>query len=110
MSQLKQVKRTFEECKSEVERNKDFEYAVIKTRKTKEELPGGLCVLNCLCCNYTCLEKFTCINDDDKRKCSAIGSDGNCKICPDKWSWQSHAATRYKFTFDVNKVKKDVSR
>lgn len=106
VQELKQEIKIFEENKSEIQRNKDFEYEVTETRHKKTELPRGLHVTNCSHCNFTCHDNCAYANDDEKRRCCAMDSDGNCQICPEKCYWQKHANTPYIFEFVEVKVKK----
>lgn len=106
VNQLKQEIKIFQDHKSEIERNKDFEYEVTETRQNKEELPKGRHVTNCTHCHFTCHENCVFANDDEKKRCCAMDGDGNCKICPDKCFWQKHANTPNIFTYVDVKVKK----
>lgn len=106
VNQLKQEIRIFEENKAAIERNKNFEYEVSESRQIKTELPTGQHVTNCTNCNFTCHEQCRLPNDDDKKRCVAMDTNGYCKVCPDKCFWQKHANTPYVFSYTEVKVKK----
>ncbi|XP_053386543.1 uncharacterized protein LOC123539300 [Mercenaria mercenaria] len=103
---LKQEIRIIEQNKSLMKDIKDFEYEIEETQQKKKELPRGQPVTNCLNCHFTCHDNCDLSKDHEKFQCSAMDSNGNCKICPDKCCWQMHANTPYIFEYVTVKVKK----
>ena len=103
---MKQEIQIIEKNKALIKDNKNFEYEVEETQQKKKELPRGQHVTNCTNCHFTCHDNCIYANDDEKAKCCAMGSDGNCKICPDKCHWRKHANTPYIFEYVAVKVKK----
>ena len=106
LHELRTEWQVLEQHKTEVEGNKDFEYEVEETRQIQKELPKGQNVTNCLHCHVTCHDNCRYADDEEKAKCSAMGFDGNCKVCSSKCSWKQHKNTPYIFEFVTEKVKK----
>ncbi|XP_045207826.2 uncharacterized protein LOC123559790 [Mercenaria mercenaria] len=106
VDQLKQEIKIFEDNKSFIKDNANFEYEVEQTQHRKIELPLGEHVTNCTYCNFTCHPKCALANDDEKIKCSSMDREGNCRICPEKCFWKKHANTPYRFEYEQVKVKK----
>jgi hypothetical protein len=98
--------KILEENKSLITNNKGFEYEVEEIRQKRKNLPRGQNVTNCTNCHFTCHERCGYANDDEKANCCAMGSDGNCKVCPDKCYWKKHANTPYIFEYIPVKVKR----
>lgn len=109
VSELKQEIKIFQEKKSEIERNQDFEYEVSETQQKIVELTPGLHVTNCLTCNYTCHLYCGIPDDDNKQYCVAIDANGYCDSCPKKCYWKLHKNSKYEFRYEVVKVKKTYS-
>lgn len=47
-------------------------------------------VTNCMKCNMTCHAICAYDNNEDKVKCSAMDSEGQCRICTNNCHWSSH--------------------
>jgi energy-coupling factor transporter ATP-binding protein EcfA2 len=91
---------------ADIERNKNFSYTVEEVKMVKEDLEPGKYVTNCMTCNRTC--HYPCIyaNDDDKIKCWAMDSDGNCTVCPMNCIWNLHRNVPYKIETEMVQVTK----
>ena len=103
---LRSEAQLFKDHEAEIKRNEKFEYEVEVPESYIENIPVGVYVTNCLICNRTCHE--TCIypDDDDKKYCGAMSSDGNCRVCPNKCVWSSHRNAQFRYKFRLKKVKK----
>lgn len=104
--QLNDEVKILEENKSEIDRNAKFEYTVSETKQELRDLPAGQHVTNCKQCNFTCHENCAYANDDEKKLCIAMDSDGYCEICPERCFWQMHVNTPYIFTLKTVMVQK----
>jgi hypothetical protein len=103
---MKQEIQIIEQNKTLIKDNKNFEYEVEETQQKKKDLPRGLHVTNCTNCHFTCHHNCSRANNEEKAKCCVMGSNGKCKICPDKCHWTKHANTPYIFEYVNVKVKK----
>lgn len=106
LSELRQKVEIFQRNKSDIENNQNFEYTVDETKQQLIELIPGQHVTNCLHCNVTCHEDCRIPDDDQKKRCLAIGKDGNCKVCPGKCVWTEHKNTPYVIKCVIEKVTK----
>lgn len=106
LSELRQKVEIFKRNTSDIENNQNFEYTVEETKQQLIELLPGQHVTNCLHCNVTCHEDCRIPDDDQKKRCLAIGKDGNCKVCPAKCVWTEHKNTPYVIKCVIEKVTK----
>jgi hypothetical protein len=104
MYSMKQEIQVIEQNKTAIKDNKNFEYEVEEMQQKRIEVPCGQHVTICNNCHVTCCNN--CNNDDERAKCSAMGSEGKCKICPDKCHWTEHANTPYIFEYVTVIVRK----
>ncbi|WAR16464.1 hypothetical protein MAR_031058 [Mya arenaria] len=95
MNEIEQQIKKIEENKSQIRANKDFEIKVKTKRPVHKDLPPNKHTTNCRNCNLTCHESCIYGNDEDKAKCSAMGSDGNCTHCSKKCHWSKHTNSPY---------------
>ena len=81
----------------------------IKTTVPKiisEELGPGLHTTTCLICNYTCHSNCPHADNEDKKNCVAMDSNGYCTVCPNKCHWTDHKNLPYviKYTKIVEEI------
>ena len=110
VNQMKQEKNIFEDNQAEINNNTKFEYEVTETRQTKKELPRGQHVTNCTHCHVTCHENCALANDNEKKKCCAMNSEGFFQYCPDNCFWEEHANTPYIFFINKTQDKENICR
>ena len=72
LDRIRQLEQVIEDCRSEIERSKEFEFEVIEPRVVKNDLPVGLHTMTCLKCNFTCHDNCSRTNAGDKMNCWAI--------------------------------------
>ncbi|XP_064640966.1 titin-like [Lineus longissimus] len=91
---------------ADIEKNKNFWYSVQEHKMVEVKLNPGQHVTNCITCNRTC--HFPCYipNDADKRSCSAMNSDGNCRICAKNCIWSMHRNVPFRIVVETVTVKK----
>mmetsp|Transcript_24645 Transcript_24645/g.32157 ORF Transcript_24645/g.32157 Transcript_24645/m.32157 type:complete len:923 (+) Transcript_24645:201-2969(+) len=76
-----------------IEANANYERTVeIPTRK-EEPIKPGAHVTNCINCNVTCHE-ICYIAGNQKEGCWAMGSNGKCRICPERCPFSVHRDDR----------------
>lgn len=106
MDELQQVVTMLQHNKDMVEQNKDFSFTVKVTKQRKVDTAPGRYTTNCLQCNYTCHESCAYARDEDKVKCSAMGGNGECTVCPQNCIWSKHVNNPYIFVlYDEEEVK-----
>ncbi|XP_054483588.1 uncharacterized protein LOC129117017 [Anoplopoma fimbria] len=80
LAKLEEIKETAEILKTheaEINRNKDFEFEVTTKKPFQEDISGtGIYITNCQTCHFTCHRSCAYANDEDKKRCIAMGSDG----------------------------------
>nr|XP_015207678.1 PREDICTED: uncharacterized protein LOC102696357 [Lepisosteus oculatus] len=110
LMKLDEIRKTQEALKCHqdcIEANKDFEYEVEMTVPIKTDISGtGIFITNCQVCHFTCHDSCAYANDKDKKDCCAMGSDGNCTVCPKKCFWSLHSNMKYKWEYKVTKEKR----
>uniref|UniRef100_A0A3Q3JM84 AIG1-type G domain-containing protein n=1 Tax=Monopterus albus TaxID=43700 RepID=A0A3Q3JM84_MONAL len=107
LAKLEEIKETSEilkEHEAEISRNKDFEFEVTPVQV---DISGTGCyITNCQKCHFTCHDNCVYANDADKKRCSAMGSDGYCSVCPGKCYWNVHFNQKYKWKYIEVKEKR----
>ncbi|XP_031562348.1 uncharacterized protein LOC116298089 [Actinia tenebrosa] len=95
--ELRQAERVIKVHEKDMLINKDFRYKADVTKQRKVDLPRGEYVTNCLRCQMTCHYPCGIPRDEDKAGCAAMGSNGQCNICPEKCYWNNHVNNAYRF-------------
>ncbi|CAJ1073079.1 uncharacterized protein LOC117809023 [Xyrichtys novacula] len=102
LAKLEEIKETTEKLKeheAEINRNKDFTFEVNIIKPFQIHQTGGGYLFNCQQCDFTCHDNCFCTADKDKIKCSAVGPDGYCRVCPGKCIWSVHFNQKYKWEY-----------
>ena len=98
LEEMRQEEEVLQQHEAEITTNKDFTYVVDITKQRKVDLQGtGIHVTNCLRCNYTCHKECRIPKDEDKHKCSAMGTNGFCTVCTKKCKWDQHVNNPYRY-------------
>ena len=96
IEEMRQEENVLKQRETEIETNKSFTYTVEVTKPYEENLRGsGRHTTTCLRCNFTCHENCAYADDRDKRRCCAIGSNGNCTVCTKHCYWSEHRNLPY---------------
>ncbi|XP_067462991.1 uncharacterized protein [Thunnus thynnus] len=111
IEEIKQTSNKLKEHEASIIRDKNFEFEVTITKFVQDDISGtGLNSTNCQQCDHTC--HYPCIcqvsNDADKRRCSAMGSDGYCTECPNKCYWNVHVNEKFRWDYKEVKEKRTV--
>ena len=107
LAELEEQLKTFQSNKNKIKENQNFEYTVEETKQSKEDLPVGKHVTNCLQCNLTCHEDCQIADDDRKMYCAAMDPNTKtCNVCPDRCIWSMHKNTKYIFRYFTEPVTK----
>ena len=80
-----------------VENSKNYTIKTKRLKITKEDLKPGMHTTTCLKCNYTCHENCPYADNEQKKNCLSMNSNGFCKICPGKCHWTNHKNLPYIF-------------
>uniref|UniRef100_A0A671WFE2 Uncharacterized protein n=1 Tax=Sparus aurata TaxID=8175 RepID=A0A671WFE2_SPAAU len=103
LAKLEKIKETAEKLKdheAEISRNENFEFDVTIMKPVQIDISGtGKYVTNCQDCHVTCHFPCAYANDEDKIKCLAMGSDGNCTECKGKCHWSVHFNQKYRWDY-----------
>ncbi|XP_034006850.1 uncharacterized protein LOC117498816 [Trematomus bernacchii] len=103
LAKLEEIKETTEQVKlheAEISRNEKFEIEVVVMKPFKVDISGtGTFITNCQVCHVTCHYPCPYANDGDKRKCKAMGPDGNCTQCPGRCHWSKHYNQKYRWEY-----------
>ena len=78
-----------------INKTKNFKIKTKRPNVTRENLPPGIYTLVCLICNFTCHSNCEFSNNEDKRKCCVMNTNGYCTVCPKKCRWQEHVNVPY---------------
>ncbi|XP_075954603.1 uncharacterized protein LOC142956753 [Anarhichas minor] len=107
--EIKETAEIIKEHEAEINRNKDFEFEVTVIKPFQVNISGTRrFITNCQQCNFTCHRVCSRANDEDKRKCCVMGSDGNCTQCPGKCYWDVHFNQKYRWEYKEIKEKRTV--
>ncbi|XP_033991875.1 uncharacterized protein LOC117487295 [Trematomus bernacchii] len=109
LAKLETIKETTAQLRlheAEISRNETFEIEVVVMKPFQVDISGtGKFITNCLVCNVTCHYPCKRPNNADKRKCWAIGRDGNCTQCKGKCPWNKHVNQKYRWGYKEVKEK-----
>ncbi|XP_034534533.1 uncharacterized protein LOC117808985 [Notolabrus celidotus] len=104
IAKLEEVKETAEKLKeheAEISRNEKFQFEIKIKKPIQVDISGsGVYITNCQQCHFTCHDNCIYAEDRDKIKCSAMGSNGKCKVCPGKCIWSVHLNQKYKWEYE----------
>ena len=83
-----------------VENTKNYTIKIKRPKIIKEDLKPGIHTTTCLKCSYTCHENCPYADNEQKKNCTSMDSNGYCKVCPGKCHWTNHKNLPYiiKFT------------
>uniref|UniRef100_UPI00398F6912 uncharacterized protein isoform X2 n=1 Tax=Pristiophorus japonicus TaxID=55135 RepID=UPI00398F6912 len=110
MEEIRKTQQALNQHQVELDANKDFEYELEVTVAVKEDISGtGNYITNCQKCNFSCHYPCAYANDADKRQCSAMDRNGNCRVCPNKCIWSIHYNMQYRFEYVIRKEKRTYS-
>ncbi|KAI9524158.1 hypothetical protein NQZ68_019421 [Dissostichus eleginoides] len=94
---------------AEINRNGNFEFEVDVIKPIQEDISRlGIFITNCQACHFTCHKECGIPDDADKHQCVAMGSDGNCEVCPGKCHWSQHFNQKYRWEYKEVKEKRTV--
>ncbi|MGH0174015.1 UNVERIFIED_CONTAM: hypothetical protein FKN15_011400 [Acipenser sinensis] len=107
LDEIRETQAALERHKHCIEANKDFEYEVEITVPIKKDISGtGTFIMNCQKCHFTCHYPCGTADDKEKKKCSAMDSEGCCTVCPGKCVWNVHFNQKYRWEYETKKEKK----
>lgn len=91
IEEMHQEEQVLQQHEKDIEANKKFTYNVDVTKPHYVSLQGtGQHTTTCLPCNNTCHKNCKIPEDWRKKKCSAMGEGGRCRVCPRKCIWSEH--------------------
>ncbi|CAK6983914.1 uncharacterized protein LOC108882446, partial [Scomber scombrus] len=110
LAKLEEIKETSEQLKeyeAEISRNENFEFEVTVKKPVQVGISGsGNYITNCQQCHYTCHYPCPYLKDADKYKCTVMGPDGYCTVCPGKCYWNVHFNQKYRWEYKEVKEKR----
>lgn len=90
-----------------MQHNENFNYEVEEYRMEKIDTTGqGIYTTICTICNCECHSSCKCSNGSEIAKCSAIGLNGNCTVCPKRCNSNNHSKVPFIFKWYTQRVKK----
>uniref|UniRef100_H3AIL5 AAA+ ATPase domain-containing protein n=1 Tax=Latimeria chalumnae TaxID=7897 RepID=H3AIL5_LATCH len=104
LEELRKTNQVLKQNKAKMDANKNFEYKV----EVSEGKPVNVnyVLTNCQKCAFTCHDSCAYMNDEDKKKCCAMDSNGYCKVCPNKCLWNLHRNQPYKWVYEKKEIKR----
>ncbi|XP_060940913.1 uncharacterized protein LOC133018536 [Limanda limanda] len=89
--EIKETKSQLKDHEAEISSNKDFVIECKVMKAYQQEYSSNLTsCTNCPQCRFTCHDGCVYTFGMFDRLCSAMGSDGFCKMCPGKCHWKKH--------------------
>ena len=102
IEEMRQEELILQHHEMEIETNREFTYTVVLDKPRQIDLKGtGRHTTTCLRCNFTCHRDCAFANDSDKRSCSSMGIDGNCKVCTMHCLWSEHRNLPYLIEYET---------
>ena len=92
VEEMRQEEIVLQQHQKEIETNQPFTYTVNVTKpfKLTPLKETGLHTTTCETCFTTCHKNCPITDDKVKHNCSAMDTDGNCRVCPGKCKWSVH--------------------
>lgn len=110
LDELRQEMNVVKQHEADIAKNQDFTYKVKEYYTERVEKPEGRHVTNCLNCSRTCHLNCKYAKDEDKKRCSAMDANGDCRVCTPtnggKCSWDNHYNQAYFFKYMERIVEK----
>ncbi|XP_059914074.1 uncharacterized protein LOC132462537 [Gadus macrocephalus] len=101
LEEIKQESQILQKHEAVITVNANFQYEISIKKPVQFDISNtGKYITNCQQCQTTCHFPCAIPNDANKRKCAAIGPDGNCKQCKNKCPWNVHFNQKYKWVYN----------
>ncbi|XP_059914114.1 uncharacterized protein LOC132462554 [Gadus macrocephalus] len=101
LEEITQESQILQKHEAVIKANAIFEYEISIKKPVQFDISNtGNYVTNCQQCQTTCHFPCAIPNDANKRKCAAIGPDGNCKQCKNKCPWNVHFNQKYRWVYN----------
>ncbi|CAL8366446.1 unnamed protein product [Boreogadus saida] len=101
LEEITQESQILQKHEAVIKANANFQYEISIKKPVQFDISNtGNYVTNCQQCQTTCHFPCAIPNDANKRKCAAIGPDGNCKQCKNKCPWNVHFNQKYKWVYN----------
>ncbi|XP_029931006.1 uncharacterized protein LOC115375663 [Myripristis murdjan] len=109
LEEIKQTTQILQEHEAEATRNEKFEFEVTMKKPVQKDISNTRkYVTNCQQCHMTCHYPCGIPDDNNKARCTAMGSDGNCTECTGKCHWTVHFNQKYRWKYKEVKEKRTV--
>ncbi|KAM6989388.1 uncharacterized protein LKV04_009062 [Tautogolabrus adspersus] len=103
LAKLEEMKKTTEKVKEQetaMTMNANYVIEVDVIKPVQKHLTNkGEYITNCQKCSMTCHYPCGIANDDGKRGCSSMDSNGMCNVCPGKCIWSVHFNQTYRWEY-----------
>ena len=91
-----------------VNKTRNFKIKTKRPKITKENLKPGVHTTTCLTCNFTCHSNCYFADNEQKKSCCAMNSDGHCGVCPKKCFWDLHKNVPYVIKYEEIEIEETV--
>ena len=95
LCELEQVVQMLEQKQIAFVPGQPFTFSIEVLKQVPVKLEGHNATY-CVTCKYTCHDSCI-IKSDDKRGCSVMDGNGQCRACPLNCSWQMHRQNPYRY-------------
>ncbi|MGH0156046.1 UNVERIFIED_CONTAM: hypothetical protein FKN15_030595 [Acipenser sinensis] len=107
LDEIRKTRQIIEQHEAELSTKKDFEFEVELIKPQQVDISNSrYFITNCQTCHFTCHDPCGIPNDDGKKDCASMDSNGNCTACPMKCHWSVHFNQKYKWTYVKVKEKR----
>ena len=96
-NQYSELARVLRNHERDINDNKDFVEWITVEKPEEETLPPGEHTTYCTNCHHTCHYSCAYRDDEDKKNCCAIGSNGYCTVCEGHCHWSVHRNYPYRY-------------
>jgi Pyruvate/2-oxoacid:ferredoxin oxidoreductase delta subunit len=104
---MRQEAKIIEDFEAKIKANEGFEYKVTELRVIAEPIGDpSKNTTTCLNCKFTCHSDCVYSNNDEKKDCVAMDSNGKCTVCPQKCIWSKHHNCPYVYRTVEEEVRK----
>ncbi|GCB75297.1 hypothetical protein scyTo_0019749, partial [Scyliorhinus torazame] len=106
LQEIRKTEQALNQCEDDLDANKDFEYEVDVIIAKEIDISGSSNYANnCQKCHFTC--HYPCrFAQYVKRLCDVMTWSGYCTVCPNKCKSADHCHQKYKFEYEIRKVKR----
>ena len=95
IEEIKEIIKIITSLQEDLNDSKNYTKIIKTPTFKKKNKDPNFYATTCIICNKTCHSNCEIADDDEKRKCTSMDSNGYCIYCPKKCRWDQHKNRNY---------------